>query len=388
MKFSLLFSFLILTSLQLGAQGIEFFEGSWDEALEKAKTEEKVIFVDAYTTWCGPCKRMAKTAFKDEAVGDFYNNNFINMKLNMEKHEGLTFRKKYPVSAFPTLYYIDAKGEVVHTLKGAQKADQLLKLGSFVTGKIDYSADYAKLYEAGDRDPELIYNYVKGLNKSKKSSLKIANEYINSQKDMTTDFNLRFILEAASEADSRIFEMLIKNKSKIESLSSEQEVMDKIYSACERTAQKAIEYQSEDLLNDAKSKMKKHYSSKAKTFAVLADMNYYREMGDAKNYLKCCSDYAKKEVKNDAKKLHTLALEIQENFALNNNAMKQAEKVANKAAENGGLYTYYMTYADILLKNGKKSEALKAAKKSLDLAKENKMAQMSIQRFIQKIEQG
>ena len=86
------------------AQGIEFFHGSWDEAIEEAKKQEKIIFVDAYAIWCGPCKRMAKNVFPDEKVGEFYNKHFINMKLDMERGEGLKFRKKYPVSAFPTLF--------------------------------------------------------------------------------------------------------------------------------------------------------------------------------------------------------------------------------------------------------------------------------------------
>ena len=105
---------LFLGAVQLTAQGIEFFHGTWDEALAKAKEERKPIFVDAYAVWCGPCKRMAKQVFTDKKVGDFYNASFVNMKLDMEKGEGLKFRKKYPVSAFPTLYYIDAGGEVLH----------------------------------------------------------------------------------------------------------------------------------------------------------------------------------------------------------------------------------------------------------------------------------
>ena len=53
------------------AEGIEFFEGTFKEALDKAKLEGKIVFVDAYTTWCGPCKRMSKNVFPKKEVGDF-----------------------------------------------------------------------------------------------------------------------------------------------------------------------------------------------------------------------------------------------------------------------------------------------------------------------------
>ena len=98
---------LFITSSSF-AQGMEFFHGTLEEAKAKAKEEGKPIFVDAYAVWCGPCKRMAKQVFTTPEAGAFYNANFVNMKLDMERGEGLKFRQKYPVSAFPTLYYIGA----------------------------------------------------------------------------------------------------------------------------------------------------------------------------------------------------------------------------------------------------------------------------------------
>ena len=60
----------------VAAQGIEFFHGTWVEALAEAKKQEKPIFVDAYTTWCGPCQMMSKNVFTHADVGAFFNENF------------------------------------------------------------------------------------------------------------------------------------------------------------------------------------------------------------------------------------------------------------------------------------------------------------------------
>ena len=66
------------------SQGIEFFHGNWEEVMEKAVNEDKMVFVDAYTTWCGPCKKMSKQVFPDGKVGTYFNDNFINVKMNIK----------------------------------------------------------------------------------------------------------------------------------------------------------------------------------------------------------------------------------------------------------------------------------------------------------------
>ncbi len=382
---------LFLTFLnlnQINGQGIEFFHGTWEEALEQAQIQEKVIFVDAYTTWCGPCKRMSKNVFTNSKVGEFFNQNFINMKIDMEKTPGLKFQQEYPVAAYPTLYFIGDDGKVVHKTTGGRQIDQFIELGRSVLGKTDKSGDFAEKYEKGDRDPELIYQYVKALNKVGKPSLKISNDYIKSQDDLTTEFNLRFIYAATIEADSRIFDQLIKYRSQIEALETKKAVAQKIENSCKKTAQKAIEYKSDDLHEEAKSKMKKYYPQKAEEFSTKVDLTYFRAKGDANNYIRVCNTYIKKVVNGDPEKIHALSKEIMVSFSGDAKAMKYAEKIAKKAANNGNVYNYYYTYAEILMMNGKKEDALEIAHKSLELAGDQRNVQLAINQLIQKIEQS
>jgi thiol-disulfide isomerase/thioredoxin len=383
--FSSILTFLI--ACQVSAQGIDFFHGTWNEALEESKKQGKPIFVDAYAKWCGPCKRMASTTFVDSEVGEFFNKNFINVKIDAEEGDGVQFRKKYPVSAFPTLFFIDEKGEVIHKDVGGKDVKGLIRLGEMALSKIDYSKEYAAEYEKGKRDPELVFNYVKALNKSGKPSLKISNEYLRTQENLKTEQNLRFIHEAAVEADSRIFTLLIENRKEIAKLVGEQAVKDRIELACENTAQKAIEFKFADLLEEAKGKMKQHHPEKADAFALKAEMDFYKHQGDPKSFQKSCEDYAKKFAKGDAKQLHRLANDLQSWFSTDEKCMKLAEKLAKEAAESGKTYDHYLFYAQILYQNGKKSDAVAAANKSLQLAKEEGSgAEREVQQFLRIIE--
>lgn len=116
--------------------GIKFFKGTWEEALKKSKAEGKLIFLDAYASWCGPCKRMAATTFKDKEVGEFFNKNFINYKMDMEKHkDGRRLSSKYRLTAYPTLFFINANENVSHKSVGMLNKAQALKFGKEALAK-------------------------------------------------------------------------------------------------------------------------------------------------------------------------------------------------------------------------------------------------------------
>jgi len=116
-------------------QGIAFFEGTWEEALAAAEAENKMIFLDAYASWCGPCKLLKRNVFPNEAVGSFYNENFINVKMDMEKGIGPKLSMKYGVTAYPTLLYINGDGSVVKKAIGYHQPNQLIDLGKQVLNK-------------------------------------------------------------------------------------------------------------------------------------------------------------------------------------------------------------------------------------------------------------
>lgn len=110
--------------------GIHFHKGTWAEAVAKAKKENKMIFVDAYAKWCGPCKWMAANVFTMPAVGNYYNSNFVNVKMDMEVGEGRSLARAWGIRAYPTLIYFDPNGKEKKRHVGMKRTgEDLINLG-------------------------------------------------------------------------------------------------------------------------------------------------------------------------------------------------------------------------------------------------------------------
>ena len=126
--FNSLTSFTTKTYDDGKAKGIDFFKGSWEKALQKAKHEDKYLFIDFYATWCGPCKQLKKT-FKDKEVGAYFNKNFINISIDGETKEGRELMHSYQITSYPTLLIVDANGNIKTKSTGFMKPYILINFG-------------------------------------------------------------------------------------------------------------------------------------------------------------------------------------------------------------------------------------------------------------------
>jgi len=134
---------VMFSSLDVASAQIDFVKLKWEDALQLSKAESKPIFVDVYTQWCGPCKKMDATTFQDTAVGSYMNTHFINMKWDADSYKYSALAKQYGVKGYPTLLYIDHTGNVMKRRTGLQNKDGLLDLSDSVL-KFAY-ADYSEL---------------------------------------------------------------------------------------------------------------------------------------------------------------------------------------------------------------------------------------------------
>ncbi len=377
---------LVALPFLISAQGINFFEGSFEEAKLEAQKQEKLIFVDCYTTWCGPCKMMTRDIFPNEAVGKFYNKNFIAMKLDMEKEAGMRFGKDYPVSAYPTIYFLDEQGEIIQKVVGAKRVEEFIAVGEGIMKKNDRTEIFASQYEEGNRDFGFILKYTKELNKVGKSSIGLANSYLKEKPSITDEQKATLLLEAASEADSKLFDQLINMKTHAIKASSEEYYYQKVLAACNKTIDKAIEYEYDELLQEGIEKMKTAYPSKASAFEHKSLMKYAKAFQNYDEWAKHAKKYFKKSGKN-YETYSTLIADVQGFYRKNEDAKKDMFKWYDqllKCEECGE--KEFLNYAQLLFENGEKIKALEIANTLLDKTKTEGKNTKTVERFIKYLE--
>ena len=165
MKKYLLSALLTLCAVSINAQGLDFLpEGTtWQQAVDKAKQQGKLLFVDCYTQWCGPCKKMAREVFPQDTVGQALNPTHVALKIDMEAGEGPELLKRWQVSAFPTFIIFNGDGkEVGRFLGGSNAADFIEKVKAH--SKDNGSSDMDARFAAGERDAAFLYEYLGTLN--------------------------------------------------------------------------------------------------------------------------------------------------------------------------------------------------------------------------------
>ncbi|MPM28974.1 Thiol:disulfide interchange protein DsbD [bioreactor metagenome] len=172
MKKVLVFTISLMISFGLYSQdkGVFFQDITLKEAIEKAKhgSGPDLIFVDCYTDWCGPCKNMTNNVFPLEECGVFFNSNFINVKFDMEKGEGLEIAKKYSVSVYPTFLILDPEGNEINRVIGGDSPSRFIEK---VKIAMDPSSSPSAKLDAYNKDnsSENLYAYVKSLRSSYKN---------------------------------------------------------------------------------------------------------------------------------------------------------------------------------------------------------------------------
>lgn len=119
-------SFVLSTKSSNVETTIQFTDQSWDTVLQLAKEQNKLIFLDIYASWCGPCKMLKKYTFTNEEVGKYFNDNFINVTVDAERGEGRLLASHYEIRAYPTLLFINSDGTIRKKIVGYRDGQQLL----------------------------------------------------------------------------------------------------------------------------------------------------------------------------------------------------------------------------------------------------------------------
>ncbi|NRA13092.1 MAG: thioredoxin family protein [Crocinitomicaceae bacterium] len=353
--------------------GIQFVTGTWEEVLAIAKKAKKSIFVDAYTTWCGPCKWMSKTTFTDSNVGSFMSKNFISYKMDMEKGEGVDFAKKNNVQVYPTLLFFDPKGRLNHRAAGALNADAFLETCRNAQDPTERFGTFQRKFERGDSSKEYLLKYINKCNNAGMSSEEPFNKYwlLLEPDEKINEENLVLmnkITRGFSDMDHELFIFMKTNKSKYIKKVGE-EKFNPYWSSAYKSA---IWYAaSEKKSSDQKAKIKKAksiFTGKKGEIDAFYEMNLAWVSKDEKKISKTAAVYV--EVTTDWVFLNSEAWKAYED----SDSEQELEKAlgwTNKSIELNSNYMNLDTKGAILYKLKRYEEAIASLEKAVSKADEN-----------------
>lgn len=421
------------------AQGIQFWKGSLEEAMQEAKRQNKLVFVDFYTVWCGPCKSLANTVFTREDVGTYFNKTFICCKLDAEK-EGKDMAEKYKVHSYPTMLFINGNGDVIARVGGAIPAEDLLERAQEALAAVDdpnNMFNLQKRYQAGERSEEFLKLYIEKMKANSSDPGMAFEEFLKVQKSMKENSSkmMEFIMMndnffmLGGEAE-RVFKanekeyMDIATKAEANKLS---QIYLKMMRRTQETALRNKDVAMYELFIDRWSKLpeKPHYQDyndlrldfmlmKGETKAYRKEaMHYLDSIVDSrpieqirKEDEERYQDYCKKNpgngflqvlikdsYKNLDAKLQTSAIRKVGGQLIKNGLKKKDFERYPKWIEYGKRllpedFEMLNFEANVLYRQGKKEEAIKVKRKALEMVDSSKKEYTKMKSDLEKMEAG
>ena len=191
MKKIILLLGLIALSFVVAGQGIRFEQGNFEQVLAKAKAERKMVFIDAYAVWCGPCKWMSNNVFPDPEVGAYFDKYFVAMKLDVERGEGSVIKIRYAIEGLPGYLFMDPDGNVVHRGAGRMPKEKfmtLLEEARAAAADQNGVGRMAARYAMEKNNESFLKEYIEKLQTSKSAGYyDVVEQYLKIQKSMAPD---------------------------------------------------------------------------------------------------------------------------------------------------------------------------------------------------------
>lgn len=203
--------FIFLSIVLFAQEAIHFQDLPFKDLIAKAKKEKKLIFIDAYASWCGPCKMMEKNIFTKKSVGDYFNTNFVNARFDMEKGEGRDIAAKYAVRSYPTYLFLNGDGELISQNYGYMEESLFLSMAQDVNAPNNKKGSLKERFAQGEKDPEFLINVMKLTSISDFEFAKKASERYFENKKKTDEFTkddvgyLLFFLKSVDDPNYKIF---------------------------------------------------------------------------------------------------------------------------------------------------------------------------------------
>jgi len=301
--------FLFFTvSLHAQTKEIVFEKGSFSDIKTKAKSENKLVFMDCYTSWCGPCKMMAKETFTNDTVASYFNENFINCSFDMEKGEGIKLANDYKIGCYPTLLIIDGEGTIIHRVSGYMNVSDFMKFSNDALSSQNSFSAIEKKYKSNQDDADATIAYIKKLSATCMSYDEVLNSYLSRQKeeDLINEKNWRIITDYVTNYNSREFQFILNHLDLFRKKYPEEIIWSDVDNFSRKIFKSVAESYGKDSNKSIKDieellSIEKKFNLKgfSDTTAFEMKLNFYSQKEDWKSYITLCLKDADRFLKPD-----------------------------------------------------------------------------------------
>lgn len=400
----LLISLPLFAFSQESAKGIQFLHASsWQEAKAKAKAENKYIFVDAFTTWCGPCRYMSNNIFPQEAVGAFYNANFINLKVQLDTSsndneavkswyaDAHDIMKIYQVNVFPTFLFFDPNGNLVHRSIGSSEAPAFIAKGKDALNPETQYYTLLQRYQQGEKEPRFLKQLAIAARFAYdlETGNKVFDAYYATQTDFFSKENAELLDLYTSAITDKGFTLLLNHQTKYDAaIGKPGAAAKKIKTIIYNTEMMPAVWQNlkPDFVQ-IEAEYKKKYPAYAAELISKIKPAYYSSKKDWPNFEKSVTAYMQSYSKDlSAEELNEFAWTV---FEHSNNAavIHQAIEWSKRSLQLDATEPNYMdTYANLLYKAGRKKQAIEWETKAMQAVKGDQ--QQAFSETLEKMKKG
>ena len=391
--------------------GINWIQNlTWQQVKEKARQEERFIFMDVNASWCGSCKMMDKKVFLSDKVESFVNENFIAVKVQIDTSskdddnvkswygDAHGIAVEYKINALPSFLFFSSEGIIVHRDVGYKNADEFILLAS---NALKADRQYYTLlanYQNGKKEYESMPFLIDGLKLMKENELAkaVTIDYVQnylsrkSEDSLLDEDNIWLIASVMKGSGDPFFGFFYRKGEKINRVMNDQKFSQKqIDKIIIKEEIEPMLWQNQHSTNYCPNwrklyktitgKYKKEY---AERILLNTKIRWYR-------HINLWSEIIKYEIRKIEKYgLDTVGIL---NVALANNVLwdmyihSNDKAVLKKACKWMGMIVkvqpeanYFDTYANLLYKSGRMVEGIKWQGKALSLSPNNKEYKLSL----------
>ena len=379
--------FLFSMNLYSRAEGIIFFQGTFAEAKAEAAKQHKLIFMDCFTTWCGPCNRMSRDVFPRKDVGDFYNEHFICCKMDMEKGEGLEIAKSFVVRSYPTYLFLDADGSIEHRTLGSKEPSLFIADGQTAIDPQRNLHGLTMKFNSGDKDTAMLIQLMSvtsGIDNNLSEKVLTAYWNVVPENQIIEKHNWDVFSNYENDMNSKAFQYVANHKKEFAEKYGAEVVDNALYGKAAAEIRIAADAKDKDLFAKAAAFVKPCKDRQINVSAGLNSLRFYRKTGQWAEYVKYANTFLDKYGDNQ-EIYNSVAWEMVANTD-DATVLTHALNFINKSMTLDKNYGNSDTWANILYKLKRYKEAESAANESIAFAKKEKLDYVSTQELLDKIE--